>query len=101
MIEQPVMVDPHNADKREAEHKSYVGGPLFEELRGKVVLSGRDPDFQDQQSDGNREYAVGEGFDSGRFFFHSAENRGKGSESESLALPSTRLLLSDGLCCRL
>jgi hypothetical protein len=26
MSEQPVMVDPHNADKREADHKSHVGG---------------------------------------------------------------------------
>jgi hypothetical protein len=70
MGEQAVVVDPHDADKGEADDESDVRGPLSEELGRKVVLRRGHFDFQNQQGDGNRENPVREGFDPGGLLFH-------------------------------
>ncbi|HEY4934806.1 MAG TPA: hypothetical protein VII23_24830 [Terriglobales bacterium] len=57
--EQAMMVDPHDADECKADEKRQVGRPLAQQLRGEISSVGtRHLDLQNQQSDGDGEYAV-------------------------------------------
>jgi hypothetical protein len=57
--EQTVMVDPHDADEKEAQQESNIGWPLLQQLSAGVRLSNRRyPDLENQQRDGNRKHTI-------------------------------------------
>src|SRR5579872_4260311 len=69
--EQAMVIDPHNPNKSEAYDECNIRWPLLEELSSKIsAASAWDLDFQNEQSDGNREHTIREGFDARSFFFH-------------------------------
>jgi len=53
--------DPHPADEGEADEVAQVPGPLMFQALHQWLVPGRYVEFQDEQGDGDREDAVGEG----------------------------------------
>jgi hypothetical protein len=54
-----MMVHPHDADKREADDERNIRGPLSQKLSRQLRSTRRrNLDLQDQQRDGDREYAI-------------------------------------------
>jgi hypothetical protein len=65
-MEQPVMVDPHDADRREAGQVGRVRWPLLGQPRSERPFARmRHLELEDEQRDRDREHAVAERFDSG------------------------------------
>src|SRR5664279_2134278 len=61
MGEEPVVIDPHNADEGEADEESEIRRPLSAQLTQEISgIGAGDLDFQNQQGYGDGEYAVGE-----------------------------------------
>jgi hypothetical protein len=59
MREHAVMVDPHDAYECEADEEGEIRRPLAQELAGEIgYVVARDFDFEDEQRDGDGEYAV-------------------------------------------
>jgi hypothetical protein len=71
MREHAVMVDPHDSDEEEAQQKCEVRRPLAQQLAREISLRNRrDLDLEDEQRDGDGEYAVRESFDARSFGRH-------------------------------
>jgi hypothetical protein len=53
------MVDPHDADEKEAQQESNIRWPLLQQLSAEVRLSNRRyPDLENQRRDGNRKHTI-------------------------------------------
>src|SRR5438552_10135044 len=71
VVKQPVMVYPHNPDKREADQKSRIHRPLPGKCLSQMPYrSGWNFQVQDQQSDSYGENTIRERFDTGGFVLH-------------------------------
>ena len=68
VIEEAVVIDPHDADECEADDEGKIERPLDEELvRERAAGRRRNFDVEDQKCDSDGEDAVGEGFDARGF----------------------------------
>lgn len=70
VAEQPMVVDPHDADENEAEQKAAVGRPLGSESLPEGCRGGWGLEFEHQQRGCDGEDAVGEGFNAAGFAGH-------------------------------
>jgi hypothetical protein len=63
MREDRVVIDPHDADNREADHVGGERGPSPHQVMGEVPKAARLSDGEDKKRDRNREYTITERFD--------------------------------------
>ena len=63
MREDRVVIDPHDADDREADHVGGERGPSIHQLMGEVPKVARLSDREDKKRDRDREYTITERFD--------------------------------------
>ena len=71
VVEQPMVVHPHDPDKGEADQEGKISRPLPQQRRAQVaILRHGNLQVEDQQRDRDGVHAVREGFDAGRFRGH-------------------------------
>src|SRR5207248_6595002 len=92
VVEQAMVVDPHDADEGEADDKRDVSRPLAQQQRRQRHLADvtfvRNLEFQHQQRDGDGKNAVRKSFDARRLFIHASVSTKMSPENSAKSNPT-------------